>query len=136
MKIISPKLKRIRETFERVQKSQVEFFSSLPDIRRKVGPRYIPLATLQRERLCEMAFVVLLTAWEQFLEDAFQCYLVDAPLSGFKSRYRVLVADAETARDVIRGSRQYVECGLPPFFVPARVRGLSPCWIAVSGGRA
>jgi hypothetical protein len=28
------------------------------------------------------------------------------------------------------------EFGLPPFFVPARVRGLSPCWIAVSGGRA
>jgi len=56
-----------------------------------------------------MAFTILFTAWEQFLESAFEHCVVDAPLASFKSRHRVLVTDRDTAHDLIRGGRNYVD---------------------------
>jgi len=109
MASVSPKLARIREQFERIRKKQEDFITSLPAMHRIRGNRSVPMSKLQRERLCEMAFAILFTAWEQFLENAFETYVVDARLASFRSRHRVLVVDRETARDLIRGGRKYGE---------------------------
>ncbi|MFQ5544220.1 MAG: hypothetical protein ACE5FY_07720 [Nitrospiria bacterium] len=60
-----------------------------------------------------MAFIVLFTAWEQFLENSFERLVVDASLVTFKRRHRVLVTDLDTVHDLIRGSRKYVEWADP-----------------------
>jgi hypothetical protein len=60
-----------------------------------------------------MAFAILFTAWEQFLENAFERYVVDAPLASFRSRHRVLVVDVDTTHDLIRGARKYVDWADP-----------------------
>jgi hypothetical protein len=60
-----------------------------------------------------MAFAILFTAWEQFLEAAFETYVVDAPLASFKNRHRVLVVDVDTAHNLIRGNRRYIEWADP-----------------------
>lgn len=113
MVTVSPKLARVRARLERVRNTQQGFVSSLPSMRKVVASRSVVISPGQQERLCEMSFVVLFTAWEQFVESAFECYVVDAPLAAFRRRHRVLVMDAETAHGLIRGSRKYVEWGSP-----------------------
>jgi hypothetical protein len=56
-----------------------------------------------------MSFIIVFTAWEQFLENAFIMLIVDAPLATFKRRHRVLVTDCDTVYNLIRGSRKYIE---------------------------
>jgi hypothetical protein len=109
MRTASPKLARIKADFERVRKVQNDFVYSLESLQRYTGKKYVAIGPKQREILCEMAFVVLFTAWEQFLESAFETFVVEAPLSSFKTRHRVLVVDMDTAHDLIRGSRPYVD---------------------------
>ena len=111
MTYVSPKLIRIRNSFERARSAQEYFVLSLPNVYRRQGNKGVPMGKSQRERLCEMAFVILFTAWEEFLESAFEMYVVDAPLASFKSRHRVLVVDLDTAHDLIRGGRRYAEWG-------------------------
>jgi len=121
MASLSPKLMRIRARFEHILKVQEDFILSLPMMHKKRGNRFLSMNPTQRERLCEIAFAIQFTAWEQFLENAFEMYVVDAPLSSFKSRHlssfksrhRVLVMDIETAHDLIRGSRRYVDWADP-----------------------
>lgn len=110
---ISSKLAHTKAGFERVRKAQQAFVSSLPSLRRVSGTRSVAVDAAQQERLCEMSFVVLFTAWERFVESAFEWYVVDAPLAAFRRHHRVLVTDVETARDLIRGSRKYVEWASP-----------------------
>jgi hypothetical protein len=109
MTSVSPKLVRIRTRFERVRSAQESFVLSLPNMHRRQGNKSVPMGRTQRERLCEMSFVILFTAWEQFLESAFEMYVVDAPLASFKSRHRVLVVDLDTVHGLIRGGRRYAE---------------------------
>ncbi len=109
MPAASLKLVRIREHFEQTCQEQESFILSLSSMLKKHGNRTVPIKKDHREQLCEMAFAVLFTAWEQFLENAFEHYVVDAPLASFKSRHRVLVMDRETAHDLIRGGRKFVE---------------------------
>jgi len=113
MTTTSPKLARVKADFERVRKAQEGFVYSMQSFRKYTGKKYVAISMKQQETLCEMAFVVLLTAWEQFLESSFETFVVEAPLSSFKSRHRVLVVDLETAHDLIRGSRKYVEWSEP-----------------------
>lgn len=114
MKInISPKLAQIKAIFERECKAQLDFADSLSSIHKGVGRRYVPISRTQQERLCEMSFIILFTAWEQFLENTFITLIVDAPLATFKRRHRVLVTDFDTAYDLIRGARKYVEWADP-----------------------
>ncbi len=55
-----------------------------------------------------MAFVMMFTGWEEFLEDTFEYYLIsDRKIVG--RTQKVQVVDLGTARDVIRGTRPYVE---------------------------
>lgn len=111
MTFVFPKLVRIRTRFEEVRSAQESFIFSLPNMYRKWGNKSIHIGRVQQERLCEMAFVILFTAWEQFLENAFEKYVVDAPLASFKSRHRVLVVDLDTAHGLILGGRRYAEWG-------------------------
>lgn len=113
MASVSPKLARIKSRFERIRGVQEAFIVSLPDMYKRMNNRSVPISRAQQERLCEMAFAILFTAWEQFLEAAFETCVVDAPLASFKSRHRVLVVDLDTAHDLIRGSRRYVEWADP-----------------------
>ena len=113
MSTTTPKLAQTRARFEEVRKAQEAFIQSLPSLEVRSGKKYHALDAKQRETFCEMAFVVLFTAWEQFLESSFENYVVEAPLSSFRNRHRVLVMDLETAHDLIRGSRRYVEWAEP-----------------------
>jgi len=113
MPTASAKLARVRARFEKTRKAQEDFLRSLPSLEKRAGSRCVAISSRQQETLCEMAFVVLFTAWEQFLENTFETYVVEAPLSSFKSRHRVLVVDMETAHALIRGSRKYVEWSEP-----------------------
>lgn len=110
---VSPKLARVKTNFDRVCKSQLDFSNSLPLIHKGREGRFISIGKIQQERLCEMTFIILFTAWEQFLETTFITLIVDAPLATFKRRHRVLVTDFDTAYDLIRGSRKYVEWADP-----------------------
>ncbi len=106
---VSPNLARIKARFERTRNDQEVFILSLPSMHKRAGKRSTSINSTQKERLCEMAFAILFTAWEQFLETAFETYVVDAPFVSIKSRHRVLVVDLETAHDLILGGRRYVE---------------------------
>jgi hypothetical protein len=94
-------------------KAQLNFSNSLSLIHKGGGRKCVSIGKIQQERLCEMAFIILFTAWEQFLENTFITLIVDAPLATFKRRHRVLVTDFDTAYDLIRGSRKYVEWADP-----------------------
>jgi hypothetical protein len=109
MATVSPELIRIRERFERTRSAQDNFVLSLPAMLRKQSNRIVAIGKTRQEQLCEMAFAILFTAREQFLECAFEHSVVDAPLASFRSRHRVLVTDRDTAHDLIRGNRKYVE---------------------------
>jgi hypothetical protein len=117
MAVVSPRLLRVRKHLEHVVEEQTNFISSLPILHKIRGTRATPINSVQREKLCEISFAVVFTAWEQFLERSFETYVIDAPLSSFKSGHRVLVADIETARDLIRNDRNYAE-----WADPAKVR--------------
>jgi len=110
---VSSKIARVKNNFDRVCKSQLDFSNSLPLIYKGVRGKFISIGKMQQERLCEMTFIILLTAWEQFLENTFITLIVDAPLATFKRRHRVLVTDFDTAYGLIRGSRKYVEWADP-----------------------
>lgn len=109
MASVSPKLVRIRTGFERVRSAQESFVLSLPNMHRRQGNKSVPMGRTQRERLCEMSFVILFTAWEEFLESSFEVLVVDATLGDFRKRNRVLVVDSDTVHDLLRGSRKYTD---------------------------
>jgi len=113
MTTVSPSLARLKKRFAQVCKAQEGFVCSLPSLQKNLQGKSTAINASQQETLCEMAFVVLFTAWEQFLETSFETYVVEAPLSAFRNRHRVLVIDVETARGLIRGSRKYVEWSEP-----------------------
>lgn len=113
MQNITTKLIRARNNFERAQKAQEEFVRSLPFIQKNIRGRCIPINKEHQERFCEMAFVILFTGWEQFLESTFESRIVDARLSDFKTHNRVLVVDLDTAHDLIRGTRRFAEWADP-----------------------
>lgn len=106
---VSPRLVKVKKGFERAYKAQLEFSKSLASLQKVGGRKCVPIGRAQQERLSEMAFIILFTAWEQFLENSFITLTVDAPLATFKRRHRVLVTDFDTAHDLIRGSQKYVE---------------------------
>ncbi len=109
MSLVSPKLKRIQENLERVRKEQTRFVLALHKICILDANQKRAISKTQRERLCEMAFVILFTAWEEFLERVFETMVVDAPLGDFKKCNRVLVVDSDTVNDLLRGTRKYVD---------------------------
>ncbi len=113
MVFVSPELARIRTRFEHILNDQEDFILSLPYVCKKQDDKSVFLRITQRERLCEIAFVILFTAWEQFLESAFEISVVDARLSSIKSRHNVLVVDLGTAHDLIRGGQRYVDWADP-----------------------
>lgn len=109
MSTVSPKLLRAQSCFEKVRQAQENFVHSLPSFQNRAGGRCVNISSRQQETLCEMAFVVLFTAWEHFLESAFEAFVIDAPLASFRRRHRVLVVDVETVHDLIRGQRNYAD---------------------------
>lgn len=113
MTFVLPRLVRIRSYFDRIRSDQESFVLSLPTMLRKPRNRAVAMSKSQQERLSEMAFVIMFTAWERFLEDAFESLVVDAPATAFRKRQRVMVADVETAHDLIRGDRPFAEWADP-----------------------
>jgi hypothetical protein len=110
---VSPKLTHTKAHFERSRKTQEEFISSLVSLCRHSDKRIIKISKQQQETLCEMAFVILFTAWEQFLENTFESLVIDAPASSFRKRQRVMVVDVETVHNLIRGNRPFAEWADP-----------------------
>jgi len=110
---VSPRLLHIRTSFEKAIETKLEFIASLSSLKKTAGGRILAVAKPQQEILGEMAFIALFTAWEQFLEDSFIWLVVEAPLSLFRNRHKVLVTDRNTANDLICGSRKYVEWANP-----------------------
>jgi hypothetical protein len=80
MSAISPKLKRLHKHFVRALGEQIKFVYSLNTLYFVRGKKNLLIKKTQREKLCEMTFVVLFTAWEKFLESSFDELVVDAPL--------------------------------------------------------
>jgi len=107
------KFVRARMRFEHVQGIQLNFIRSLPSLRKAKGKRHYNIRVDQRERLCEMAFVVIFTSWEEFLETSFEYYLASGSKISNLALTKVKVVDLSTARDVIRGDRRYVDWADP-----------------------
>ena len=107
MAATSTRLNSVKKRFDRVCEEQKRFVIGLPMIVSMKGKRAVPISKTQRFKLCGMAFVVLFTAWEEFLESAFEALIVDARLADFKRRNMVLAVNADTVSALLRGSRRY-----------------------------
>lgn len=113
MPAASASLENAKRRFERARTDQEAFILSLPSLQKRAGSRSIAISKTQQETLCEMGFVVLFTAWEQFLESAFESSVVDAPAASFRRHQRVMVVDTATVHDLIRGNRPFAEWAEP-----------------------
>lgn len=105
---------KARYRFEKVTSHELRFVSSLPQLIRRVATRHYPLQRALRERLCEMSFLLIFTAWEEFLESTFELFLVSERKLIQVVRQKIHVNNVSTAREVIRGERrQYVDWADP-----------------------
>lgn len=110
----SKKLNNIRFRFEKVITEELSFIRSLPQLKFRSSTRQYPVSKIRRERLCEMSFLVLFVAWEEFLESTFEHYLIAGQKYKKIIKLKIQINDAITAHEVICGERrQYVEWSDP-----------------------
>jgi hypothetical protein len=108
-------LVKAKRKFEKILHTEMMFVNSLPSLVRKAGSRYYPIKISVRERLCEMSFLVVFVAWEEFLEFTFEQYVALGLRRTSLIRPKIQVDNLTTARDLIRGERfrPYVEWSDP-----------------------
>ncbi len=115
-------LTKAKQRFEKIKTEEVSFVLSLSQLARKVGARHYPIKGALRESLCEMSFLAIFIAWEEFLESTFEQYLVLGRKRISSVRPKIQLDNLTTARDLILGERrQYVEWS-DPDLVRARAK--------------
>lgn len=99
--------RNMRTRLETRLREELAFVAALPLLRVATGRRHMPLSRTRQERLCEVSFLAVFIAWERFLESTFEWYLAQAGLGHRAVRPKVTVDSIQTARDLIKGHRQY-----------------------------
>lgn len=103
------KIYKARSKFERSIADEKAFVESLINLRRKSSGRYYSVPKKRKEKLCESSFLVLFTAWEDFLESTFENYLVLGAQCVPPIKIKAHFDNQTLAHEIICGERNYVD---------------------------
>src|SRR5216117_4173581 len=95
------KIRKLRGRFLLIAKEELAFVRSLNQFQRRVDHRNYPLKASVRAKLCEMSFISLFVAWEDFLESTFEHYVVLGADCRPRLRSKVQVSNFETAHELM-----------------------------------
>lgn len=96
-------LQVIRKDFERVVELEVSFAKAVDSLQAMgKNKRYYPLRKERKHRLREISFLSVFIAWEEFLETAFETYLILGSHSNPRMRAKISVKELDVARELMK----------------------------------